>query len=69
MEELHTPELPGIDGVAAFLGVEPSTLLKCIAFHCDGKLGLALRRATSGPTTRARRSWSPILRCAPTRDG
>ena len=39
---VHTPELPGIAGVAAHLGVEPSALLKCIAFELDGELGLAL---------------------------
>ena len=39
---LHTPELPGIAGVAAHLGVEASALLKCIAFDVDGELGLAL---------------------------
>ncbi len=42
MEELHTPDVPGIAGVAALLAVEPSTLLKTIAFDVDGKLGLAL---------------------------
>ncbi|MCU1427333.1 MAG: prolyl-tRNA synthetase [Actinomycetia bacterium] len=42
MEEVHTPGLPGIQGVADFLGVEPSTLLKCIVFDADGELGLAL---------------------------
>jgi prolyl-tRNA synthetase len=47
MEELHTPDLPGITGVAEFLGAEPSALLKCIAFEVSepgkpGELGLAL---------------------------
>ena len=42
MEEVHTPDLPGIAGVAKFMGVEPSAMLKCIAFDSDGKLGLAL---------------------------
>jgi prolyl-tRNA synthetase len=42
MEEVHTPDLPGIAGVAKFMGVEPSAMLKCIAFETDGKLGLAL---------------------------
>lgn len=41
-EAVHTPELPGIAGVAQHLGVEPSELLKCIAFDVDGELGLAL---------------------------
>jgi prolyl-tRNA synthetase len=41
-EAVHTPELPGIAGVAAHLGVEASELLKCIAFEVDGELGLAL---------------------------
>lgn len=40
--KLHTPELPGIAGVAAHLGREPGELLKCIAFDVDGELGLAL---------------------------
>ena len=38
----HTPDLPGIDGVAKHLGVERSDLLKCIAFDVDGEVGLAL---------------------------
>ncbi|MEW6474576.1 MAG: proline--tRNA ligase [Actinomycetota bacterium] len=38
----HTPDLPGIKGVAEFLGVEPNEMLKCIAFDVDGELGLAL---------------------------
>ena len=38
----HTPDLPGIKGVAEFLGVEPSRMLKCIAFDFDGAMGLAL---------------------------
>jgi prolyl-tRNA synthetase len=42
MEDVHTPDLPGIHGVADFLGVEPDTLLKCIAFDVGGELGLAL---------------------------
>ncbi|MDQ1434634.1 MAG: prolyl-tRNA synthetase, partial [Actinomycetota bacterium] len=42
LEEVDTPDLPGIAGVAAHLGVEPSTLLKSIAFDVDGKLGLAV---------------------------
>jgi prolyl-tRNA synthetase len=41
-DRVHTPDLPGIAGVAAHLGVEPSELLKCIAFDVDGELGLAL---------------------------
>ena len=36
------PDLPGIKGVAEFLGVEPSQMLKCIAFDVDGEMGLAL---------------------------
>jgi prolyl-tRNA synthetase len=40
--KLHTPELPGIAGVAAHLGRSPDELLKCIAFDVDGELGLAL---------------------------
>jgi prolyl-tRNA synthetase len=42
MAEVHTPDLPGIAGVAKFLGVEPAAMLKCIAFETDGKIGLAL---------------------------
>jgi len=42
MTEIETPGLPGIDAVAAFLGVGPDALLKSIAFDVDGKLGLAL---------------------------
>jgi prolyl-tRNA synthetase len=42
MRELHTPGVPGIAGVAALLHVEPSALLKSIAFDVDGKLGLAI---------------------------
>jgi len=42
MEDLDTPDMPGIAGVAAHLGVAESTLLKCIAFDVDGSLGLAL---------------------------
>jgi prolyl-tRNA synthetase len=38
----HTPDLPGIKGVAEFLGVEPADMLKCIAFDVDGEMGLAL---------------------------
>jgi prolyl-tRNA synthetase len=42
MEEVDTPGLPGIAGVASFMGVEPSEMLKCIAFDADGELGLAV---------------------------
>jgi prolyl-tRNA synthetase len=42
MEEIHTPGVPGITGVAALLQTEPSTLLKSIAFDVDGRLGLAI---------------------------
>jgi prolyl-tRNA synthetase len=38
----HTPDLPGIKGVAEFLGVAPNEMLKCIAFDVDGEMGLAL---------------------------
>ena len=38
----HTPDLPGIKGVAEFLGVAPGEMLKCIAFDVDGEMGLAL---------------------------
>lgn len=39
---VHTPDLPGIGEVAAFLEVEASQMIKCIAFDLDGELGLAL---------------------------
>jgi prolyl-tRNA synthetase len=42
MTPVHTPDLPGIKGVAEFLGVEPGEMLKCIAFDVDGEMGLAL---------------------------
>jgi len=42
MEELDTPEMPGITRVAEHLGVDESTLLKCVVFDVDGQLGLAL---------------------------
>src|SRR3954449_12923002 len=38
----HTPDLPGIKGVAEFLGVASGAMLKCIAFDVDGEMGLAL---------------------------
>ncbi|HEU5449774.1 MAG TPA: proline--tRNA ligase [Acidimicrobiia bacterium] len=38
----HTPDLPGIKGVAEFLGVEPNEMLKCIAIDVDGEMGLAI---------------------------
>ena len=41
-EKVHTPDLPGIAGVAEHLGVGPGELLKCIVFDLDGELGLAL---------------------------
>ncbi len=41
-EKLHTPDLPGIDGVAKHLGTKPNRLLKAIAFEVDGDLGLAI---------------------------
>jgi prolyl-tRNA synthetase len=42
VEEVHTPGLPGIHGVAEFLGSEPGAMLKCMAFDIEGDLGLAL---------------------------
>jgi len=42
MEDVHTPGLGGITGVAEFLKVDPATLLKAIAFDVDGRLGLAV---------------------------
>src|SRR4249920_1901288 len=41
-EKLHTPDLPGIEGVAKHLGTKPNRLMKCIAFDVDGELGLAV---------------------------
>jgi prolyl-tRNA synthetase len=38
----HTPDLPGISGVAEHMGVEHGDMLKCIAFEVDGDLALAL---------------------------
>jgi prolyl-tRNA synthetase len=43
MEEVETPNLPGITGVSEFLEVEPKAMLKCIAFILEsGEIGLAL---------------------------
>jgi len=45
MEEVHTPGMPGIAGVAEHLGVEHGEMLKCIAFAVtddDGNDELAL---------------------------
>jgi prolyl-tRNA synthetase len=42
MDIVSTPGLPGIQGVAEFLGVQPAEMLKCIAFDADGELGLAI---------------------------
>ena len=42
MEKIHTPDLPGIAGVADLLRADPADLLKCIAFDADGEVGLAL---------------------------
>ena len=42
LEDVHTPGVGGIAGVAELLQVEPNTLLKSIAFDVDGKLGLAV---------------------------
>jgi prolyl-tRNA synthetase len=41
-ERLHTPDLPGIEGVAKHLKTKPNRLLKSIAFDVDGELGLAI---------------------------
>jgi prolyl-tRNA synthetase len=41
-EKVHTPGLPGIDGVAEHLGTTPDQLLKSIVFDVDGELGLAV---------------------------
>jgi prolyl-tRNA synthetase len=42
VEEVNTPGMPGIHGVAEFLGSEPGAMLKCMAFDIEGELGLAL---------------------------
>jgi len=42
MEKVETPDMPGIAPVAKFFDVDPSAMLKCIAFDTDGDLGLAL---------------------------
>jgi prolyl-tRNA synthetase len=42
MEEVHTPDLPGIAGVAEFLHVEPAQMLKTMVVEVGGKLGFAL---------------------------
>ena len=42
MKKVHTPDLPGIAGVAEELGVSPGEMLKSIAFDLDGELALAL---------------------------
>jgi prolyl-tRNA synthetase len=41
-EKVYTPDMPGIAPVAKFLDVDASEMLKCIAFDCDGELGLGL---------------------------
>jgi prolyl-tRNA synthetase len=41
-EKVHTPDLPGIAGVAEFLGVPADQMLKTMAFDFDGELGLAV---------------------------
>lgn len=41
-EKVHTPDVPGIAGVAELLGVRSDEITKCIAFDIDGALGLAL---------------------------
>ena len=42
MEQVHTPDLPGIELVAKALKTKPNRLLKSIAFEVDGDLGLAI---------------------------
>jgi prolyl-tRNA synthetase len=41
-EDVHTPGLGGIQGVADLLAADPATLMKAIVFDSDGELGLAL---------------------------
>ena len=33
LETVHTPKLPGIDGVATHLGITPGEMLKCVVFE------------------------------------
>ena len=55
MEKVHTPDLPGIDGVSQFLGVEPAAMLKSIVFDVDGEVGIAVVPGRSrGERVRAR---------------
>ncbi|MSO78994.1 MAG: proline--tRNA ligase [Acidimicrobiia bacterium] len=42
LEKVHTPGMPGIMAVAQHLGTPEGELLKCIAFHLDDGVGLAL---------------------------
>src|SRR5262245_1577913 len=41
-EKVATPDLASIAGVSEFLGVEPDTTLKAMAFDVEGELGLAI---------------------------
>jgi prolyl-tRNA synthetase len=42
MEQVHTPDLPGIDGVAQVLDVAPAAMLKSIVFDLNGEVGIAV---------------------------
>jgi prolyl-tRNA synthetase len=44
LEQVHTPDLPGIAGVAELLGVERADMLKCIAFD----IGAGVAEPTGG---------------------
>lgn len=41
LEEVHTPNLPGIDEVAGVLGVTPAGMLKSVVFEVTGVVGQA----------------------------
>ena len=59
MEKVHTPDMPGIAPVAKYLGVDPSTTLKCIAFDVDGDARPRARPGRPrGQRVRARRPRS-----------
>lgn len=44
MEEVHTPDLRTVEEVAAFLGLQPSQMIKTMVYVCDGKPYVILLR-------------------------
>lgn len=44
MEEVHTPEMKSVEDVAAFLGVQPSQMIKTMIYVCEGKPFVVLLR-------------------------